>query len=85
MTSEVVVGTVVMFRSVKRFRARFLLGHSKSFVFQIGHPRPLFVIFVFSPKKYRIKTLYFNGIRTRIDGVEGEHADHLTTTTAQQS
>ena len=25
----------------------------------------------------------FSGIRTRIVGVEGEYADHLTTTTAQ--
>ena len=28
----------------------------------------------------RIKTVDFSGIRTRIVGVEGEHADHLTTT-----
>ena len=28
------------------------------------------------------KTVDFSGIRTRTVGVEGEHADHLTTTTA---
>ena len=30
---------------------------------------------------FRIKTAYFRGIRTRIVRVEGEQADHLTTTT----
>ena len=30
------------------------------------------------------KTVGFSGIQTQIVGVEGEHADHLTTTTAQQ-
>ena len=29
---------------------------------------------------YSIKTEHFSGIQTRIDGVEGEHADHLTST-----
>ena len=36
-------------------------------------------------KFYRKKTVVVSGIRTRIVGVEGEHADHLTTTTAQVS
>ena len=46
-------------------------------------PRPLFLfIFVlFKHNLYR-KTVGVSGIRTRIVGVEGEHADHLTTTTA---
>ena len=30
----------------------------------------------------RRKTVDFRGIQTRIDRVQGEHADHLTTTTA---
>ena len=30
-----------------------------------------------------IKMVDFSGNQTRIVGVEGEHADHLTTTTAQ--
>ena len=31
----------------------------------------------------RIKTADFSRIRPRIDGIEGEHADHMTTTAAQ--
>ena len=49
----------------------------------MGHPRPLFVYFRSFQTIYRIKTVDFSGIRTRIVGVEGEHADHLNTTTAQ--
>ena len=37
---------------------------------------------LFKQKLYR-KTLDISGIRTRIVGVEVEHADHLTTNTAQ--
>ena len=37
----------------------------------------------FQTQIYR-KTVGFNGIRTRIVRWEGEHADHLTTTTAHQ-
>ena len=49
----------------------------------MGHPRPfLFVYFRSFQTIYRIKTVDFSGIRTQIVGVEGEHADHLTTTTA---
>ena len=33
--------------------------------------------------KLYLSFIGFSGIRTRIVGVEGEHADHLTTTTAQ--
>ena len=43
----------------------------------MGQPRPLFKI-------YR-KTVGFRGIRTRIVGLEGEHAVHLTTTTTAQT
>ena len=45
--------------------------------FKMGQPRPLFKI-------YR-KTVGFRGIRTRIVGLEGEHAVHLTTTTTAQT
>ena len=41
----------------------------------------LFIFILFKHKFYR-KTAGINGIQTRIVRVEGEHADHLTTTTA---
>ena len=41
-------------------------------------------IFVLFKHNYSEKIVGFSGIRTRIVGVEGEHADHLTTTTAQK-
>ena len=44
----------------------------------------LFIFVHFKHKLYR-KTIGFSGIQTRIVGVEGEHADLLTTTTAQGS
>ena len=48
---------------------------------KMGQPRPLFVYFCsFQTQIFTEKT---EGIRTRIVRVEGEHADHLTTTTAQ--
>ena len=50
--------------------------------FKMGHPRPLFVYFRSFQTIYRIKTVDFSGIRTRIIGIEGEHADHLTSTIA---
>ena len=37
----------------------------------------------FSHTNFIEKTVGIRGIQTRIIGVEGEHADHLTTTTAQ--
>ena len=50
----------------------------------MGHPRPLFLIYFRSFQTiYRIKTVDFSVIRTRIVWVEGEQADHLTTTKAQ--
>ena len=42
----------------------------------------MFIFVLFKHNLYR-KTVGISGIRTRIVGVEGEHADHLTTTTAQ--
>ena len=49
----------------------------------MGQPRPLFCLFsLFSNTNFTEKTVGVNGIRTRIVGIEGEHTDHLTTTTA---
>ena len=42
------------------------------------------IIFVLFKHKFFRKTVGVNRIRTRIIGVEGEHADHLTTTSAQE-
>ena len=49
----------------------------------MGQPRPLFCLFsFFSNTHFTEKTVGFCWIRTRFVGVEGNHADHLTTTTA---
>ena len=54
------------------------------FVKKMGLPRPLFVYFCsFQTQILEKKTVDVSGIRTWIVGVEGEQADHLTTTTAQ--
>ena len=51
----------------------------------MGQPPPLFFIFVFFQQTFlQKKTVCFSQIRTWIVGVEGEQADHLTTTTAQK-
>ena len=50
----------------------------------MGHPRPLIVYFRSFQTIYRIKTVDFSGIRTRIVWAEGKHGNHLTTTTAQK-
>ena len=50
----------------------------------MGQPRPLFVLFSFFSITILQKIVDLSGIRTRIVGVESEHADHLTTTTAHQ-
>ena len=42
-------------------------------------PASFLCIFVLFKLKFYIKTVGFSGIRTWIVGVEGEHADHLTT------
>ena len=50
----------------------------------MGQPRPLLRLFsFFSNTNFTEKTVDVCGIRTQIVGVEGEHADHLTTTTAK--
>ena len=49
--------------------------------FLIWQPRPLFVYFCSFPAQIlQKKTVGFSGIQTRIIGIEGKHADHLTTT-----
>ena len=49
----------------------------------MGQHRPLFCLFsFFSNTFFTEKTVDASGIQTRIVGVEGKHADHLTTTTA---
>ena len=46
----------------------------------MGHSRPLFAYF---RPFTEFENCILSGIRTQIVRVEGEHADHLTTTTAQ--
>ena len=47
----------------------------------MDHSRPLFALSSFFPSPlYTIKIVDFSGIQARIIGVDGEHADHLTTT-----
>ena len=49
----------------------------------MGQPRPLFVyILSFQTQNLHNKTVRFSRIETWIIGVEGKHADPLTTTTA---
>ena len=53
-------------------------------MFLMGLPRPLFVYFwSFEAEILQEKTVSISDIRTWIVGVEGRHADHLTTTTGQ--
>ena len=54
----------------------------KEFFLKMGHPRPLFVYFRSFETIYKMKTVDFSGIRTRLVAVECEHADDLATTTA---
>ena len=45
----------------------------------MGYPRHLFVYLRSFQTIYRIKSVDFSGIRTRIVWIEGKHSDHLTT------
>ena len=49
----------------------------------MGKPRPRCVYFLSFQSQILQKTVGISEIRTQIVRVEGEHADHLTTTTAQ--
>ena len=67
----------------------FLMGWScclsHFFLKKMGQPRPLFVYSCsFQTHFFTEKTADISGIGTRIVRVEGEHADHLTTTMARQ-
>ena len=46
------------------------------FFLKLGQPRPLFVYFRSFQQQFYRKIVDFSGNRTRIVGVEGEHADH---------
>ena len=52
-------------------------------VFLMGKPLPHFAYFRSFQIHVYISIVDVSGIRTQIVGVEGEHADHLTTTMAQ--
>ena len=51
----------------------------------MGQPWPLFSFFDLLNTNILEKTVGFSEIRSRIVGVEGKHADHLTTTTALET
>ena len=53
----------------------------KCFLKKTGQPG-LFLFFRSFQIQFYRKIVDFSGIRTQIVGIEGEHADHLTTTTA---
>ena len=62
------------------------MGGSVHFDSFLNGPTPasfLFIFVLFQHNLYR-KTVIVSGIRTLIVVVEGEHADHLTTTTAHK-
>ena len=51
--------------------------------FKWANPGLFLFIFGFSTTNFTEKTVGFSGTRTRIVGLEGEHVDHLTPTTAK--
>ena len=52
--------------------------------FLLGKSRPFSYFRSFQTMRCRLKRIDCNGTRTRIVGVEGDHSDHLTTTTTHQ-
>ena len=53
---------------------------------KMSQPQPLFCLLLFfSNTNFTEKTVGVSGTRTRIVGVEGEHAEHLTTATTAPS
>ena len=57
-----------------------------NYLFLNGPTPASFCLFLlFTNTKFTEETVGFSGIRTRIVRVEGEHADHFTTTTAQST
>ena len=51
----------------------------------MGQSQPIFVYLNYFQTHIVQKNCGLNGIQTRIVGVEGKHADHLTTTMAIES
>ena len=66
----------------KWFMAKKLLLHRELLFFRGAIPGLILLICVLLKHNFFRKTVSFSGIRTWIGGVEGDHADHLTTTTA---
>ena len=62
---------------------RQIWSHWSSNLKKVGQPGLFFICFRFFKHNISEKTVGFSGIGTWIVGVEGEHADHLTTTTAR--
>ena len=56
----------------------------KGLFLKMGQPGLFFYFRSFQTQILQKKTVGFSGIRTRIVGLEGDHADHLTTTTAMR-
>ena len=79
--SEVSIRTHVHSINHECLRQSSCPSDAKCFFKWANHGLFLFIFVLFKLKLYR-KTVGFNGIRTRIVGVEGKHPDHLTTTTA---
>ena len=57
-------------------------GYAQTIIFKWANPGLLFLFPSFQAQIFTEKNVGFSGIRTRIVRVEGEHSDHLTTTTA---
>ena len=50
----------------------------------MGNSQPLFLFLLFLTTNFTDKAVGFRGIQTLIVREEGEHADHLTTTTVRE-
>ena len=71
--------------STNFYRPNLQLANFRRWLFKrMGQPRPLFLYSrSFQTQILHKKTVGLRGIRTRIVGVEGEHVDHLATSTTQ--
>ena len=69
---------------IKWFCFRFTLTFEKH-LFKYGPPKASFCLLVLSNKQFCRKIIHISGIWAGIIGVEGEPADHLTSTTDQLS
>ena len=66
-------------------QSEYVILAKSSFFKKWANPGLVLFIFILFKHKLCIKTVGISGIWTRIVGVEGEHADHLTITSAQCS